>query len=74
MGRRHPRRKNSFIAADPKLAVISCGKDNEFGHPHDETMELLNRIRSRYPYHLMRKVISTFHSAAEGVSVAAQSG
>ena len=25
----------------PKYAIISCGKDNKYDHPHDETMELL---------------------------------
>lgn len=29
-------------AANPKLAVISVGKDNRFGHPHKEVLEMLN--------------------------------
>lgn len=29
-------------AVDPAVAVISCGEDNDYGHPHDETMESLN--------------------------------
>lgn len=28
-------------AVDPTYAIISCGKDNDYGHPHDETVELL---------------------------------
>ncbi len=28
-------------AVNPSLAVISCGKDNEYGHPHEETVSLL---------------------------------
>jgi beta-lactamase superfamily II metal-dependent hydrolase len=28
-------------AAKPSLVVISCGKDNKYGHPHKETLELL---------------------------------
>lgn len=28
---------------DPKIAVISCGKDNEYGHPHKETLNTLNK-------------------------------
>ncbi len=27
---------------NPSLAIIPCGKDNEYGHPHKETVALLN--------------------------------
>ncbi len=30
-------------AVKPSLAVISCGKDNEYGHPHRETVDALNK-------------------------------
>lgn len=28
-------------ALSPEVAVISCGRDNDYGHPHEETMETL---------------------------------
>lgn len=28
----------------PKIAVISCGKDNEYGHPHKETLQSLAAV------------------------------
>lgn len=31
-----------LFTVNPSYAVISCGKDNRYGHPHDETIELLN--------------------------------
>lgn len=32
-----------FISAvSPEIAVISCGKNNSYGHPHTETMKILN--------------------------------
>lgn len=35
---------NDFLQwADPKYAVISCGQNNIYGHPHEETMERLKR-------------------------------
>jgi competence protein ComEC len=29
--------------ASPTYAIISAGKDNEYGHPHEETINLLNK-------------------------------
>ncbi|MBR0120157.1 MAG: MBL fold metallo-hydrolase [Clostridia bacterium] len=37
-------------AVSPKIAVISCGKNNEFGHPHDSTVK---RIKF-YTYRIYR--------------------
>lgn len=31
-------------AANPKLAIISCGEGNRYGHPHEETMERLEKV------------------------------
>lgn len=32
-------------AADPSIAVISCGKDNSYGHPHQETLDKLSTAK-----------------------------
>ena len=29
-------------AVAPRFAIISCGKDNDYGHPHKETLDKLN--------------------------------
>lgn len=29
----------------PKVALISCGKDNSYNHPHEEVIEMLEKIR-----------------------------
>lgn len=31
-----------LTATTPEYAVISCGKDNSYGHPHKETIQFLN--------------------------------
>lgn len=33
-------------AVNPKYAVISYGEDNDYGHPHSETVEKLNNIKT----------------------------
>lgn len=33
---------------NPKYAVISVGKDNSYGHPHRETISLLNKLGIKY--------------------------
>lgn len=48
----HHGSKNSTSAAfleqtNPKIAWISAGIDNRYGHPHKETIERLQRIESR---------------------------
>lgn len=35
-------------ASGPKLAVISAGKNNRYGHPHKEILEALERWKVRY--------------------------
>ncbi len=32
---------------NPELAVISCGKDNSYGHPHDEVLEKLEKTGAK---------------------------
>lgn len=40
---------DAFLSAvSPDRAVISCGKDNSYGHPHRETIEKLDAAGIRY--------------------------
>ena len=36
--------KDFVQAVNPKVFVISCGVDNEYGHPHDETLLLMDEL------------------------------
>ncbi len=35
-------------AVNPSFSIISCGKDNSYGHPHEEVVELLNKYDINY--------------------------
>lgn len=35
--------KQFLDKASPKIAVISCGKNNDYGHPHHETLDALKK-------------------------------
>lgn len=37
-----------FNAISPQYAVISCSYDNNYGHPHDEIVEMLDKSDTRY--------------------------
>ena len=34
-------------AVDPAIAIISCGRDNQYGHPHQETLTALHDLGIR---------------------------
>lgn len=36
-----------LVKVRPKYAVISCGKDNSYGHPHDVTINKLEKINAQ---------------------------
>lgn len=41
-GSRHSSNANWMAAIAPKVAVISCGENNKYGHPHKEALERLD--------------------------------
>lgn len=48
---------------NPKYAVISCEKGNDYGHPHEETLDKLNA-----------KNINVFRTDLEGTVIATSDG
>lgn len=43
-GSRTTTKAKFYKAVSPKIAVISCGEDNDYGHPHGETLKTLSDI------------------------------
>ncbi len=51
-GSRYSSTQEFIDAVSPKYAVISCGKDNGYGHPHSQTLErLANSVILRTDMH-----------------------
>lgn len=40
--------ENLLSSASPSVAVISCGRDNSYGHPHQETIQYLDKNKIKY--------------------------
>ena len=55
--------ENFLNKVSPKYAVISCGVNNEYGHPHKETLEKLKK-----------RNIKTYRTDLEGTVVAQSDG
>lgn len=46
-GSAHSTRREMLELFSPKLAFISCGANNRYGHPHEELLERLEEVGSR---------------------------
>ena len=57
-----------FLAVDPDFAIASCGADNDYGHPHKETLSLLYDAHTAF-YSTDTDGTVTFHLDGETVSV-----
>lgn len=57
----------------PRYAVISCGKGNKYGHPHEETVTRLKKYASHL-YVTADVGTIVFSSDGEGLSVSAEKG
>lgn len=46
-GSRYSTSEEFLDAWNINLAIISCGKNNRYGHPHEETLERLEKVESK---------------------------
>ena len=46
-GSRYTTDEEFLQLVSPKVALISCGRDNSYGHPHDELLQRLENAGSR---------------------------
>ncbi len=60
----------SFLqSANPKYAIISCGENNKYGHPHKETLEKLNNIKTEV---LRTDILGTIKITTNGNVISVQ--
>ncbi|MGN0593750.1 MAG: ComEC/Rec2 family competence protein [Hominimerdicola sp.] len=57
----------------PRYAVISCGADNDYGHPHDEAVSRLNKYATNL-YITAEQGTIVFYSDGEGLTVETERG
>ena len=47
-GSKYSTKEDFLELAQPKISIISCGKDNSYGHPHEELLDRLKEFGSSY--------------------------
>lgn len=62
-GSRTSSSENFLETMNPSYAVISCGEDNDYGHPHSETLN-----------HLRERDIKVFRTDEQGTTIASSDG
>ena len=55
-------------AVNPDIALISCGKNNDYGHPHKETLKLLEKFNCEV-YRTDKDKTVVFSSDGKTISV-----
>ena len=57
----------------PRYAVISCAKDNDYGHPHEEAVDRINKYAD-YVFETYKSGTIIFMSDGKGLSVVDEKG
>jgi competence protein ComEC len=52
----------------PRYAIISCAKDNDYGHPHEEAVDRINKYAD-YTFSTYKEGTIIFESDGKGLSV-----
>ena len=55
-GSRNSTSEDFLSIVQPELALISCGKNNRYGHPHEELLDRVDDVGS--------EVVKTYESGA----------
>ncbi len=62
-GSRTSTSKKFLTAVNPQIALISCGKNNDYGHPHKETVKKFNDINlPMYRTDELGSIVVTFNN------------
>ncbi|MEG2699565.1 MAG: DNA internalization-related competence protein ComEC/Rec2 [Hungatella sp.] len=64
-GSKYSSRADFLQSVNPVLAVISCGEDNTYGHPHPETMKRLQRQNTEILTTMDRGAITVYSDGSK---------
>ena len=58
-----------YEALQPEIGIFSVGADNDYGHPRQETLDILNKLHARTPRTDLNGLIIISSTASTGLSV-----